>query len=243
MKPSVEVVEPKLFTGVVADEIVASVRDSISERGKCSLVLAGGSTPGAIYRLLARPPRVSEVEWDKVDLFWGDERWVPLDHTHSNYRMANETLLSQIPQPKPRIHAVPTNLADAHQGALEYAKTIREIEGSSPQFDIVLLGIGEDGHTASIFPHSSVIHDCPDLCAAIEHPQGGFRVTMSPQTIFGARKIIFIVKGDSKAETIFKVLGGAASVDELPARLYEPVAQKVTFFLDSGAAQRLAPAH
>ncbi|MCO6429573.1 MAG: 6-phosphogluconolactonase [Deltaproteobacteria bacterium] len=240
MKPNVEVIEPKLFTGVVADEIVATLRDTVSERQRCSLVLAGGSTPGSIYRLLARPPRVGEIEWEKIDIYWGDERWVPLDHTNSNFRMTKETLLSHIPQPHPRVHPVNTSLATAEEGAADYARTIKDLEGQDPCFDLVLLGIGEDGHTASIFPNASIISDCPDICAAVEHPEGGFRITLSPKCLFNARKIMFIVKGESKADIISRVIDGSEAVETIPARLYLQSARPVSFFLDSGAALRLS---
>lgn len=240
----IEVIEPKLLTGAVADELVASIRDCISERERCSIVLSGGSTPGAIYRALSLPPRVDDVEWNKVDIYWGDERWVPHDHTHSNYLMTNETLLSSLSDFKLRIHPVNTDLATPQESALKYAEEIRRVEGLSkgqlPKFDIVLLGIGEDGHTASIFPHSKAlsVDDC-ELCVAVEHPEGGYRISMTAGALFSARKILFIVKGESKAEIVSRVIEGNESFEAIPAKLYQKAPENVTFMLDSGAALKL----
>lgn len=244
MSQSVEIVEPRVYIAVVADEIVASIRDAISDHGRCSIALSGGSTPGAIYRALSRPPSVNDVEWDKVDMYWGDERWVPLDHTSSNYRMTQETLLAHIPQPGPRIHHVRTDLESPEEGAKDYEEQIRKAEGAAageiPVFDIVLLGVGEDGHTASIFPKSPVIHEkSAKLCFAVEHPEGGYRVTMSPGLLFSARRVMFIVKGESKADIVSHILEGSASVEETPALLYREATGRVSWFLDSSAALKL----
>jgi len=243
MGVSVEVVEPVLFAGVVADEIVASIAEAVGERGVCSIALAGGSTPGAIYRCLAKPPRVSEVEWSKVKLFWGDERWVPSTDTQSNFKMTQETLLGQILGAGPRYFPVPTDAPTPADGAARYAQTIRAELGPKPEFDLVILGVGEDGHTASIFPHSPVLRGSGDICAAVEHPEDKkARVTLTPEILFGARRTIFIVKGEAKAEIVKRVLEGGDSPDAIPSKLYTRAADRTTFFLDSGAAVRLSRA-
>lgn len=244
MAKNVEVIEPKLFTGVVADEIVASIRDAISENGRCSLVLSGGSTPGAIYRLLSKPPRIDEIEWEKLTLYWGDERYVPHDHTHSNFRMTSETMLSALNDRKPKICAVATESSDAAAAASEYAKLIIESEkladGELPVFDIVLLGIGEDGHTASLFPGSPALDSAPGtICVSCEHPDGGQRISLTQHVIFHAKKIFFIVKGAGKAEILKQVLEGNDKPQDIPARYFLNAADRVTFFADSEAAQKL----
>ena len=240
MAVAVEVIEPMLFAGVVADEIVASIGEAVSERGSCSVALAGGSTPGAIYRCLAKPPRVSEVDWDKVHLFWGDERWVPQTDNQSNFKMTHETLLGQIVGRHPHVHPIDTGASSPEAGARGYAETIRAALGEKPVFDLVILGIGEDGHTASIFPHSPVLGGSGDVCAAVQHPEDKkFRVTLTPEILFGAHRTIFIVKGEGKAEIVKRVLEGAESVEVLPSKLFERARERVTFFLDSGAALRL----
>lgn len=248
MKASVEVIEPKLFAGAVADEIVASVADCVSERGHCSIVLAGGSTPGSIYRTLAKPPRVEDVDWSCVTVYWGDERWVPRTDNMSNFKMTQETLLSQLPSPGPKVLAVDTSLPSAAAAAKAYSKAIADQEkvapGAMPVFDIVLLGVGEDGHTASLFPKSPLLKTPADnIAEVVKSPEGGMeRITLTPDALFKGRHIFFIVKGDGKADIMKRVLEGSDSVDDIPARLYLGAGEKVTFFLDSGAAQRLSKA-
>jgi 6-phosphogluconolactonase len=251
MEPNIEVTESKLFAGMVADEIVASINDALHEVGRCSLVLAGGKTPSVIYRTLSKPPRVGEVDWQRVRIFWGDERWVPKDDLQSNFKMVNETLLSVLPQPGPEVYAVNTALGSAQEGASQYSKTIAHAldiaPGGLPIFDLVLLGVGDEGHTASIFPHSPILTpqyldpaQTPPICAAVPGPsQEGWRVTMVPAALFSARKIIFIVRGDNKAGIIKRTIEGNEDIQDLPARLGWQAKGRVAWFLDSAAAQQL----
>ena len=231
-----------MFASAVADEIVACLSEAISERGTASLVLAGGSTPSSIYRMLGIPPRVGEVEWDKVHLFWGDERWVAQEDNQSNYRMVKETLLHNILNNAPMVHPVDIAASSPETAATKYETEIRSAlgtpEGEQPVFDIVLLGIGEDGHTASIFPQSPVM-GTDQVCAAVKNPSGSTRVTLTPATLLKARKILFIVKGDNKASVVREVLEGGDVVENLPAKLFHQAGDRVTWFLDSSAAKKL----
>jgi 6-phosphogluconolactonase len=245
MKNKIDVFEPKLFGGSVADEIIACINESIADRGVCRVSLAGGSTPGAIYRMLGQPPRVNDVNWSKVEFFWGDERWVPKTDNQSNYKMVQETLLAHLPQPGPVVHAVNTTLGSPEEGADDYAQKIREVfklgEGQLPAFDLMLLGCGEDGHTASIFPNSDLIHAHGPLCYAVKHPvDGSRRVTLSADAIFNARTILFIAKGEDKAEILRRVLEGNESVDLLPSKLSAQAGDRVRWLIDSLAASKLS---
>lgn len=244
MATNIEVYEPKLFSGAVADEIIACVNDAITERGRCRISLAGGSTPGAIYRMLSQPPRVSDLDWPKVELYWGDERWVPRTDNQSNYKMVQETLLTHLPAPGPKVYGVETDLASPEAGAEAYAATLRKSfglqAGQQPVFDLVLLGVGEDGHTASLFPHSAAIHQSGLIAAPVKHPvDGGFRITLLPDVLFAARKILFIVKGEEKAEVLQRVIEGSESLDLLPSKLYKQAEERVSFLLDSRASSAL----
>lgn len=244
MDAKIETIETKIFSEVVADEIVASIGEAISERGRCSVSLAGGGTPGSVYRLLARPPRVSEIDWSKVSFYWGDERWVPNTNTQSNFKMVQETLLSHIPAPGPTVYPVDTSLKSPEDGARAYGDLVCEVEqtkpGEIPQLDIVLLGIGEDGHTASLFPGTSVVTAKGKMAYALKHPtDGSSRVTLSSEVLFSGKKIFFIVNGDTKAAMMKRVLKGSDPVEVIPARLYLGARGQVTFFLDSGAATQL----
>ncbi len=244
MSVTIEVVEPKSFASAVADEIVASIDEILETKERCSLVLAGGRTPSSIYRLLARPPIVREIRWSAMDLFWGDERWVPQNHQHSNYNMVVETLLSQLGGDKPRVFPVDTSLSSPEAGAESYNQTIRAAvpvdSNGIPQFDMVVLGVGEDGHTASLFPGSSVLKQSGGICFPAKQPEDGSdRVTLSSATLCAAKRMIFIVKGESKSEVVKRILEGSESCEALPAKIYEKATGSVTWFLDSAAAKKL----
>lgn len=243
-KTSIEIIGPSTFAGVVADEIIASIQDVLSEKDTCTLVLSGGKSPGSMYRLMSKPPRVGEVDWSRVKIFWGDERFVPADSLHSNYKMAQETLLASLPDGGPEVFPVSTSFSSAKDAAEAYEKVILEKmglkDGETPEFDIVLLGLGEDGYVASLFPGQN-----PDLlkgkiCVATQDPETDReRITMTPDVLFGAKKIVFMVKGEQKADIVQRVLEGNEKPEDLPALYYRAVPERVTWFLDSGSALRL----
>lgn len=241
----VEIVEPKLFAGTIADELVALIGEAVEERGVCTMALAGGKTPGQVYRSLSLPPRVQDISWEKVKLFLGDERWVSHDDSHSNFRMVNEALLSHLRGAKPKVFNVDTNQSSAAEGAALYASTIeREVpKGPSgyPTIDIMILGLGEDGHTASLFPGSELLRSDPNVfCGYAKNPHDNSdRVTMLPSLIKAARSVMFIVKGMNKAEIVRQILEGSDSDERYPARMYVDIADKVTWFLDSEAASKI----
>jgi len=244
MEPVIEVVEEKLLAAAVADEIIASVNDSLEEQPRCSLVLSGGRTPGAIFRTLSRPPRVSEIEWDKVHIYWGDERWVDSEDDQSNFKMARETLLTNLTSPAPTYTHVDTSASSPQKGAENYAAEIKKIEGlnngETPSFDIVLLGLGTDGHVASLFPDSDTNGKAGEICLAVSPLSvEGTRVSLSADALFSAKKIMFIVRGESKAEIVKRVIEGDDSPDVLPARHFTDAKGRVTWFLDSAAASLL----
>lgn len=242
--PTVEVIESRLFDGAVADEIISILNDAIAEHGSASLVLSGGSTPGGTYRALARPPRVGEVEWSKVRIYLGDERWVPVSDNQSNEKLVRETLLNQLDGEPQAVVFPDTARASAEEGAREYERAIRKaerIEHGLPRFDVVLLGIGADGHVASVFPQSSMLQESGErLCASTDHPSGGpRRVTLTPRALTAAANVIFLVKGESKAAIVRRAVEGSEPVTELPARLFSGSAQHVTWFVDTAAGQGL----
>lgn len=242
MNSHLEIVESKLYAGAVADEIMACIDEAISERGRCLIALAGGSTPGAIYRTLTKPPRVDGVAWDKVSLFWGDERWVAKDDNQSNFRMVQETLLSQIGGAGPKVFAVDTSLASPEKAALAYHQLLSKELGPQGAFDLVLLGIGEDGHTASIFPKSPVFSGGDNsLCRAVLHPEENKpRITLTPTALLSARRILFLAKGEAKAEIVHRVLEGSEDPSILPARYFISRGKRVDVFLDSEASTKLS---
>lgn len=244
MDARIEVIERRLFAGVVADELVASVLEAVEERGACHIALSGGRTPGRVYRSLAFPPRVEEIPWDKVTLLWGDERWVPHDNTHSNYKMVHDTLLNFLDDSLPEVLPIDTGLTTPQEAAEAYAKLLKAqnlpLRNDLPQLDILLLGLGEDGHVASIFPDSELLNASEAVCAAVTKPETGeTRVTLAPAILKNAKRILFLVTGEAKAEVMKKVFSGEGDLKSLPARLFDGESERVTWFLDSAAATKL----
>jgi len=243
MSIAIEIVQPNLYAGAVADEIIESAIEAINSYGSFSLALSGGTTPGAVYRSLSNSSRSSRVEWSKVKLFIGDERWVPLDDSTSNYHMVCETLIDAVKFPKERFFHVNTGLGDREKAAQVYAKVLAEelpIENGTPIIDLVLLGLGEDGHIASLFPGSSALHEKEKLVVVSENPEDGTeRVSLSQRVILNARRVLFLVRGEGKAKVLRSVVDGKMSVDQLPAMMVVNQSKKVTWYVDSSAALNL----
>lgn len=242
---NIEIIEPRSFAAAVADEIVASINDSVEERGRASICLAGGGTPSGTYRLLARPPWGSETPWKQVTVCWGDERWVPSDHVRSNFRLAQETFLTHVPVSREHILGINTTLATPEIAAQDYQDRISAAIPTNPEgvpvFDLMLLGMGSDGHTASVFIGSEQQWQNSDsLCIAVEHPESKEpRITLTPKVLFAARRILFLVTGTAKAEMARTVLEGEIQAPPLPAQLAREFGERVTWFLDSAAATKL----
>ena len=219
-----------------------SCSQAIRSRGRALVVLSGGNTPLELYKLLARPPYADRVDWLHVHIFWGDERCVPPDDPESNYRQANDALLSWVPIPKDHIHRVHGE-AEPQDAALSYALMLRNY-GSSPlsfpRFDLVLLGMGDDGHTASLFPGSPVNVTAPTAAVTANY-QGrpANRVTITPVLLNEARRLVFLVSGESKSRTLANVLYGDSRPDLLPAQRIRPVDGELIWMVDRAAASLL----
>jgi 6-phosphogluconolactonase len=243
-----------LSTAVLAAEaaarrFVAMASEAIRSRGEFVVVLAGGSTPRSMYARLAAPPHVSSVDWSRVQVLWGDERCVPPDHEASNYRMACEALLDHVPIPEASVHRIHGE-DDPADAAAVYERVIRRVlrtpSGPPPaaRIDLVLLGVGEDGHTASLFPGHAAAHDNPAWVRAVYVPASAavaaWRVTLTPVIINAAAEVAFLVSGAAKAPIVRQVLEGPRNGPlELPAQLIAPAAGRVRWFLDAAAAAGL----
>ena len=216
------------------------VSQSIQERGIFSAALSGGSTPKPLYQRLASSKLIDEAAWKVVHLFWGDERHVPANHPDSNYRMVQEALLSHVPVEPEHIHRVPTEM-DVRLAAFAYEEHLRSFfPGEWPRFDLVLLGMGADGHTASLFPHSAGLNETFRWFIANKIPeQKSWRLTLTRNAINAARNILVMVKGEDKAETVSKVLTGSYVPEERPIQLIMPDDGEMIFLLDQGAAHLL----
>ncbi len=215
-------------------------QEAAAARGRFSLALSGGSTPDRLYRVLAEEPYRSQIPWEEVFLFWGDERCVPPDDPGSNYRLAEETLISRVPIPPDNVYGVRTEL-EPERAAQVYDRALQDFFcGPRPRFDVVLLGLGDDGHTASLFPGSPALAERERLVVPVTaHYQDrpAQRVTLSLPAINSARQVLFLVAGSNKAEIVRAVLKGPAG--QLPAQLVQPKAGQLTWLLDAEAAGRL----
>ena len=225
-----------------AAEFVRQANERSATAGRFVVALSGGSTPRALYSLLAGAEFQSQVPWDRVHFFWGDERCVPPDHPDSNYRMAFETLLSKAPVPEKNIHRLEAELAP-EAAAARYEKAIRDFfslaDSAWPAFDLIFLGLGDDGHTASLFPGSEALHENKRLvAAAYVEKLKTYRITLTLPVLNRAANIIFLVAGASKAAILRDVLQRESSKN-LPARQIDPPNGRLIWFVDQAAAARL----
>jgi 6-phosphogluconolactonase len=228
-----------------AELFVRLADEAISSSGRFAVALSGGSTPQALYWRLGSEPSRQRVPWSKVHLFWGDERYVPPDHPESNYRMARESLLSGAPIPAQNIHRMPTELEDPDCAAADYQQTLREFFklslGQWPRFDLILLGMGEDGHTASLFPGTTAVTETGRLVVAnYVETLHAHRLTLTVPAINHAANIVFLISGESKAAVLSDVLEGQDQPGRLPSQLIQPVQGRLLFIVDRAAASKLS---
>jgi 6-phosphogluconolactonase len=223
----------------VAEQFVRLTTDAIVTRGRCAVALSGGSTPKSVYQLLAAPAFRARVRWSDIHFFWGDERHVSPDHSDSNYRMAVEAMLSNVPVPPANVHRMRGEVPDAELAASEYAEKIREcVDGEPlPRFDLVHLGIGTDGHTASLFPGSAALHEQRRLCVGNWVAKlNAHRITLTLPVLNAAHTVAFIASGVEKASIIQRVLRDGAETTPLPAQLVRPADGELWWMLDRAAA-------
>ena len=228
-----------------ADDLAALVRAAVAERGRCSLALSGGSTPKRLFALLAaRGP--TALPWDRVELWWGDERTVPPDHADSNYRMARETLIDPLGPalPASNVHRMAGELTDHDAAALAYERAVVAALGAPPVFDVVLLGMGPDGHTASLFPGSPALDETARWVVAnpVTSPLvhgTAVRLTLSAPAINAARHVRFLITGADKAAALAQVLEGPRDPHRYPSQLIAPTAGDLVWLVDAAAAASL----
>jgi 6-phosphogluconolactonase len=217
--------------------LVTQANLAVAARGRFSVALSGGATPVRTYELLAAPPLAAQVPWDRVHVFWGDERCVPLTDPRSNARLAKEAWLDRVPIPAEQIH--PLNCAlDPAAAARQYEAQLQEFfAGQPPRLDLVLLGLGEDGHTASLFPGTPVLKEGERWTAAVcLAGQDLHRVTMTARLINQAAVVAFLVAGKSKAGVLREVLHGPYAPERLPAQLIQPPTGEIFWLIDQEAA-------
>jgi 6-phosphogluconolactonase len=219
--------QPAELVRQAADWLDLEVSNAIAERGSCTLGLAGGRTPDPVYRELASG---SSVDWERVHVFFGDERAVPPDHPDSNYRMVHVALLSRVPIPAAQVHRMEAERSDRDAASREYERLL------PPRLDVLLLGMGPDGHTASLFPGSAALDERRRLVVPVLGPKPpAQRLTITPPVIEAARKVAVIATGDDKAAMVARAIEGPFAPRVVPAQL----ARSGVWFLDQAAAARL----
>jgi len=225
-----------------ARRFVAAARDAIDSHGQFVVALSGGSTPRDTYRRLGTDALVSGVMWSRVQVLWGDERCVPPDHAESNYRMARETLLERVPVPAANVHRIHGE-DDPATAAEVYEATMRALlRTPGARIDLVLLGLGDDGHTASLFPGSAAVQEQTRWVMAAHAPAASmWRVTLTPAVINAAAEVLFLVSGGGKAGILRRVLEGPRRLEELPAQAIAPSSGRLRWCVDTAAAAELTP--
>lgn len=225
-----------------AQFIVRLANESIVTRGRFSIALSGGSTPKVLYGLLGSEPYRDQIDWSKVDIFWSDERCVPPDSADSNYRMAREVLLSRVPLSPQQVHRMPADQPDRDAAAQAYTHEMRQSFGTGdiPHFDLIQLGMGPEGHTASLFPHQSSLHEQQRLVMYVNVPKPPPpRLTFTPPILNATRHVLFLVTGAEKADAVQAVLEGDYNPEEYPAQIVRPASGEVVWMLDEAAAGKL----
>lgn len=231
-----------------AQKFVEAGTAAVNEKGSFSVVLAGGSTPKTLYGLLVNDPGLrAQVPWDKMQVFFGDERHVGPDHPDSNFRMANEAMISKSPLKPEQVTRIKGEYPDAEQAAREYELAIRSYfklaDGEFPRFDLVLLGMGSEGHTASLFPGTRALHEKRRI--AVSNWVGKLlseRITLTPPAINHAAHVIFMVTGADKAPALTAVLERIYESDQLPAQLIRPANGTLLWLVDTAAGGLLTRA-
>jgi 6-phosphogluconolactonase len=246
MQPQIRIVADNIaLTRTAAEIFVRWVQEAAQKKEVVTVALSGGSTPKSLYAMLVNDGAFrTQIPWDKVHFFWGDERHVPPDHPESNYRMANEAMLSQVPVPASHVHRIQAENANAGQAAEEYERTLQAVmqtaESALPRFDVVLLGMGPDGHTASLFPGTTALKETRRLVVANWVEKfSSYRITLTLPVLNNADHILFIVGGADKAETLQAVLEGDQQTPRFPAQLIRPTHGSLVWLVDQAAASHL----
>lgn len=223
-----------------AEMIVQSAAEAIAARGRFTIALSGGSTPKPLYALLASDPWRNRIDWSKTHFFLGDERFVPATSNQSNFKMANDALISKIPVPADNVHRIDTDHDGPEEAAAEYAEEIRRFFGPKPQFDFNLLGIGTNGHTASLFPGRPTLKVRDKLVVADDIPEVHmWRITFTVPMINDSRTILFLVAGSDKASILNEVLKGPEQPERLPSQLIRANGGSLIWLMDEAAAANL----
>jgi 6-phosphogluconolactonase len=237
--------DKEAVSGAAAEEFVRTAKEAIAARGRFRVALSGGSTPKRMFELLAEAPFRDQVDWKSVEVFWGDERCVGPDDPESNYRMAREAVLSRVPIPPAQIHRIEAERPDRDGAARDYEATLAkafgvDASGPPPAFDLILLGMGPDGHTASLFPETAALSETRRWVVVNFVPKfNADRITLTYPVLNAAREVLFLVAGADKAERLAEVLEGPPDYRRLPSQAVRLIGGWLLWFVDKAAAARL----
>ena len=236
MDPEIKVVpDAAEVAHEAAERVIAAASRAADDGRSFSIALSGGSTPKALFELLASDAYKSRIDWRNVEVFFGDERTVPPDHQDSNYRMADEALLAKVPIPRDNIYRM-AGERDPQQAAKQYGQMLKEKFGDGGM-DLVLLGMGDDGHTASLFPETEALDETKHRCVANFVPKlNTWRITLTAPFINRARAVMILVAGASKAKRLQEVLEGPREPRRLPIQLISPTTGQLSWLVDAAAA-------
>lgn len=233
--------DKEIMSEQLASWIVNLILDTFKEQNSFTLVLSGGETPKLLFRKLASDQYKNKIDWKRIHLFWGDERAVPFNDDRNNAKMAYDILIDHIDIPDKQVHIMRTDI-EPNFAANEYGKILHRYFDHTPNsFDLVLLGMGDDGHTLSLFPGSTIIEEHTHWVTSVYNlEQKMYRVTLMPVIVNKATNIAFMVDGDRKAKTLAKVLEGDYQPQKLPAQVINPTNGQLHWFLDKAAAKELS---
>ncbi len=234
---------PAATAQAAAQLLLDAAVKAAATRGVARIAISGGTTPKTMFQLLAAEPFLKQVPWDRIELYWVDERCVPPDNAESNYRMTKEALLSKVPLAAEHVHRMEGEL-EPEVAAARYESVIRntfKLEGAeTPTFDLVLLGMGDDGHTASLFPHTEALNEMSHIVVPNHVPQkDAWRITLTWPVINQGREVAFLIEGAGKAQVLHDVFLGPYQPETYPSQIIRPASGRLTLLLDAAAAAKL----
>ncbi|HTI91217.1 MAG TPA: 6-phosphogluconolactonase [Puia sp.] len=220
--------------------IAGLIAETIKVQDRFTIALSGGSTPKLLHKILAAPPYKDQIDWSKLHIFWGDERAVPFEDDRNNAKMAYDTLLNFVPVPPSQIHVMRTDIGP-EESAIEYEKILHQYFDKTPTtFDLVLLGMGDDGHTLSLFPGTAIVHEEKAWAKAFFLPaQDMYRITLTKTIVNQSAHVAFLTTGTGKAHALKEVLKGVYNPDHYPSQEIKPVNGELHWFVDEAAAAGL----
>jgi len=245
-KPNVEIASnPESLAHRTVQLFVSAAQEAVESQGMFHTAISGGQTPARFFQLLAATPEARSLPWGRMHVFWVDERYVPPDSEASNYRLAVDTFLDRVDIPPANVHRIPTEYDDINDAARFYEQAIRDVfrlgDDEIPQFDLIVLGMGGDGHTGSLFPNSYATYDIDDLACVVYVLNDTLnRVTLTRSVLLAAKRLVVLVSGEEKARTLKGVLTSEPDEIKYPIHVLWPVLDKVTWLVDRDAARDIS---